>query len=72
MIEHYEQYGIPEGYMGHSNTIPAFYLNSTILDEEGLREQLQEEEAMLEREMLSIQNTKLRIASLKDKLDECS
>lgn len=67
MIEHYEQYGIPEGY---NNTIPAFYLNSTVLDEEGLREQLQEEEAMLEREMLSIQNTKLRIASLKDKLGE--
>lgn len=67
MIEHYEQYGIPDGY----TTIPAFYLNSTILDEEGLREKLQEEEAMLEREMLSIQNTKLRIASLKDKLDEC-
>ena len=60
MIEHYEQYGVP-----------AFYLNSTILDEEGLREKLQEEEAMLERETLSIQNTKLRIASLKDKLDEC-
>lgn len=60
MIEHYEQHGIP-----------AFYLNSTILDEEGLREKLEEEKAMLERDMLSIQNTKLRIASLEEQLNEC-
>jgi hypothetical protein len=59
MIEHYEQYGIP-----------AFYLNTTILDEEGIREKLEEEKAMLEREMLSIQNTKLRIASLEAQLGE--
>lgn len=70
MIEHYEQHGIPDGYLGHSNTIPAFYLNSTILDEEGIREKLEEEKAMLERDMLSIQNTKLRIASLEAQLGE--
>lgn len=68
MIEHYEQYGIPDGY----TSIPAFYLNSTILDEEGIREKLEEEKAMLERDMLSIQNTKLRIASLEEQLNECS
>lgn len=61
MNEHYKQYGVP-----------AFYLNPMITDKEGLREKLEEEKAMLERDMLSIQNTKLRIASLEDQLNECS
>lgn len=70
LVEHYRKHGLPSLQEDWSLGVNPFYLNCTVKDVEGLREELENEEAMLERDLLDIANRKLRIASLKQQLGD--
>jgi hypothetical protein len=61
---------IPEKYMRAEASNEPFYLSSAVMDREGLKEELENEKAMLERDLLDIANRQLRIASLENQLGE--